>query len=54
MPVTELSVDFMVVSEFDWFRIDVSGDFNWDAIFAGASVNVGENFSEGVRRLLSG
>ena len=54
MPITESSVDPVVVLEFDWFGINVSGDFNWDVIFAGAFVNVNENFSEGVRRLLGG
>ena len=30
----------------------MSGDLDWDAIFANASVNVNENSLEGVRRLL--
>ena len=51
MLIAESSVDFTAVSEFDWFKMDVSGDFDWDVIFAGASVSVGENFLKGVRRL---
>ena len=47
----EASVDPEVVSDFDWSGMDVSGDLDWDAILAGASVGVGENSSEGVRYL---
>ena len=42
----------MAVSEFDWFRMDMSGNLNWDVIFVNASVNVNENFLKGVIRLL--
>ena len=52
MLIAESSVNFIAVSEFDWFRIDISGNFNWDVIFTSASVNVSENFLKGVRRLL--
>ena len=52
MPITESSVDPMAASEFNWFKINMSGDFNWDVIFINASVNVSKNFSKGVRRLL--
>ena len=54
MFIAELSVDFVAVSEFDWFGINVSGNLDWDVIFISASVNVGENFLKGVRRLLDG
>ena len=50
----EASVDPEVVSEFDWSGMDVSGDLDWDAILAGASVGVGENSSEGVGRSSGG
>ena len=43
----------MAASEFDWFRMDMSGDFNWDAIFINVSVNVNKKILKGVRRLLS-
>ena len=50
----EALVDPKVVSDLDWSGMDVSGDFNWDAILAGASVGVSKNSSEGVRRLSGG
>ena len=52
MGSAEASVDPEVVPDLDWSGMDVSGDLDWDAILAGASVGVGENFLEGVRRLL--
>ena len=54
MPITESLMDPMAASEFDWSGIDMSGNFDWDTIFVGVSVNVGENFLKGVRRLLGG
>ena len=54
MPIAESLVDPVAVLEFDWFRIDVSGDFNWDVIFISAFISVNKNFLKGVRRLLSG
>ena len=47
-------MDLVAILKFDWFRINMSGDLNWDAIFTGASVNVSEIFSKSVRRLLGG
>ena len=52
MPIAKSSANLAAVSEFNWFRIDMSGDFNWDAILTSASVSVSKNFSKGVRRLL--
>ena len=45
-------MDSVTASEFDQFRINVSGNLNQDVIFINASVNVGENFLKGVKRLL--
>ena len=50
----EASVDPEVVPDLDWSGMDVSGDLDWDAILAGASVGVGENSSEGVGRSSGG
>ena len=50
----EASVDPEVVPDFDWSGMDMSGDLDWDAILAGASVGVGENSSEGVGRSSGG
>ena len=52
MPITELSVDPIAVSEFNWFKINMSGNLNWDVIFVNISVSVNENSLESVRRLL--
>ena len=52
MPIAESSVDLIAISEFNWFGINISGNLNWDVIFAGVFVNVSENFLKGVRRLL--
>ena len=46
-------MDPVAVSEFDWFRINISDNLNWDTILINAFVNVNENFSKSVRRLLS-
>ena len=46
-------MDPMAASEFDQFRMDMSGNLNWDVIFISVSVSVNENFLKGVRRLLS-
>ena len=50
----EASVDPEVVPDVDWSGMDMSGDLDWDAILAGASVGVGENSSEGVGRSSGG
>ena len=53
MPITELLIDPMAASEFDWFGINMSGNLDWDIILTNAFVNVNKNFSKSVRRLLS-
>ena len=53
MPITELLIDPMAISEFNWFGINMSGNFNWDVIFVNASVNVGKSFLKGVKRLFN-
>ena len=45
-------MDSITTLKFDWSKIDVSGNLNWDAIFINVSVNVSKKFLEGVRRLL--
>ena len=45
-------MDPIAISEFDWFRIDISGNLNWDVIFVNAFVSVNENFLKSVKRLL--
>ena len=47
-------MDPVTVSEFDWFRMDISGDFDWDVIFVNVFISVNENFLKSVRRLLGG
>ena len=50
----EASVDPKVISDLNWFRMDISGDFNWDTIFINVFIGVNKNFLKGVKRLLSG
>ena len=54
VPITELSVDPIAALKFNWFKINVSGNLDWDVIFVNVFVSVNENFSKGVRRLLDG
>ena len=46
-------IDFKVIPDFNWFKINISGNFNQDIIFTNVSVGVNKNFLKSVKRLLS-
>ena len=46
-------MDPVAALKFDWFKINMSGNLNWDVIFINVSVNVNKIFSKSVKCLLS-